>query len=98
MVKYDVNNCFPTLAVNKLAQNIDMSLFPTFQAFAKNYKEWREFLVEYEGISMNEAKKILIAIVHMGKPKHDLPFLWNLAIEIQKAVGMVSLRAGQIHT
>ena len=35
---------------------------------------------------MKNAKRELIRIIHLGKPKHDLPFLWNLAAEMNRAV------------
>ena len=38
------------------------------------------------GLDKTAAKKLLISIVHMALPQSNLPFLWNLALEMKKAV------------
>eukprot|EP00959_Pyramimonas_sp_CCMP1952_P352767 7390868-Pyramimonas_sp.AAC.1 len=43
-------------------------------------------------VTAKEAKKLLIKIVHLGKPACDLPFLWNLAVDMHKAVDMLLSR------
>ena len=35
---------------------------------------------------MKDATRALIRLVHLADPRHDLPFLWNLALEIKEAV------------
>ena len=86
----DINNCFVALLVIELSHvcNVDEDL-PTLSAFAANYKMWRSLLAAYMCVSPKEAKKLLIKIIHLGKPTCDLPFLWNLAVDMHKAVDML---------
>jgi hypothetical protein len=88
-INIDVNNCFVTLFVNELESNVDLSLFPTVSALKQHYKIWRQGVAKYMGISVREAKKVIIAIVHLGRPPVNLPFLWNLAVEVQKGIELL---------
>lgn len=86
----DINNCFVNLLMIELSQVCNVAEdMPTLSAFAANYKAWRSFLAAYMGVSAKEAKKLLIKILHLGTPPCDLPFLWNLAVDMHKAVGML---------
>ena len=85
-VKIDINNCFATLFYNELDSHIDLDLYGTFVCYKSHYKLWRQFLSEYLNVNTHEAKKILTAIVHLGLPKHDVPFLWNLGIDMQRGI------------
>ena len=38
---------------------------------------------------MKAAKKMLTAIIHLGLPTLDLPFLWNLALEVHRGVDVL---------
>ena len=86
-VDIDINNCFLTLFVKVLEDNgADMEEFGIMACFCIHYKAWREFLSEFLGISLKASKKLLIRLVHLGRPAQDIPFLWELSAQIQKAV------------
>lgn len=86
-VDVDIDNCFVTLLFNILGYTCDVAtLFPTLTALKEHHRAARSFLAEYLGITVKNAKRELIRIIHLGKPKHDLPFLWNLAAEMNRAV------------
>ena len=86
-VDVDINNCFVTLFVNALRNHgADMDHFRVLVSFCENYRAWREFLGEYLGISAKTSKKMLIRLVHLGRPADAIPFLWELAHQIQEAV------------
>ena len=82
----DINNCFVSLWHNELGRETDVvNTYPAFTALKNHYKHIRAFLAEYLGISVKDAKKELIRIIHLGFPKHDLPYLWNLSVEMHEA-------------
>ena len=86
-VDVDINNCFLTLFVKALQEKgADMQDFQVMCCFSTHYRAWREFLAEFLGISIKAAKKQLIRLVHLGLPLQDIPFLWELAYQIDKAV------------
>ena len=88
-VDVDINNCFPTLLLNKLRAECGDAVsldFPVFCAFCENYKAWRSAIAEYLGTDVKDVKKMLVSIFHLGLPRHQLPFLWKLACEMREAV------------
>ena len=76
-VKIDINNCFANLFYNELDSQVDLDLFNTFVCYKRHYKLWRHFLSLY----LVETKKLLTAVIHLGLPKCDVPFLWNLGLD-----------------
>lgn len=75
-----------TLWYNELAQHIDVDeLYKNFTCLKLHHKDIRAFLAEYTGTSVKESKKELIKVVHMGRPKYEIPFLWDLSVEIRQA-------------
>ena len=48
-------------------------------------------MAEYLSTDLKNAKVQLNAILHMGLPQTDLPMLWNLATDVQKAIDMILL-------
>ena len=42
-----------------------------------------------ENMDLKSSKRELIRLIHLGKPRSDLPILWNLAAEVNKAVDVV---------
>ena len=87
-VDIDIDCCFPTLAVNTLSIHYDVEHeLPVLYSYQQNYKAWRQFMQEYLGISKKAAKTMLTAIFHLGKPSNDIPFLWNLSLEMHRATG-----------
>ena len=53
----DINNCFPTLLLNVLEDELDVMQYPMLCAYVRNYKAWRSFVADYAGIDMKEAKQ-----------------------------------------
>ena len=86
-VDVDINNCFFTILCNLVTNELqDTTDIGTLLSFKTHYAEWRNFLAEYLRIPLKAAKKLLIRLVHLGRPQHDIPFLWNLATQIRQAV------------
>lgn len=89
-VDIDIDCCFPTLAVNGLSVHYDVEHeLPVLYSYQQNYKAWRQFMQEYLGVSKKAAKTMLTAIFHLGKPSNDIPFLWNLSLEMHRATGLL---------
>jgi hypothetical protein len=85
----DIANCFPCLLWNTLsmAKGSDaQDEFPVLCALAHHHRAWRSFLAAYLGCNEDEAKKVITTIFHLGRPRDDLPLLWALAVEQQKAI------------
>ena len=72
--------------VYALEKEVSLDLFPTLVAYKTHYKVWRNFLTEYTGAGPREIKKMLNEIVHLAWTKVDIPFLWNLALDMHRAV------------
>ncbi|CAK0872034.1 unnamed protein product [Prorocentrum cordatum] len=86
----DINNCFVALLVKEIEQMCQMKEdLPALMAFAANYKAWRSALAAYMSVSARVATKSLVKIAHLGKPDCDLPFLWNLSVDMHKAVDLL---------
>ena len=87
---YDVDmvNAFMQLLWNKLKEVVGDSVdieYQNFTAYVSNPGGVRKFLATYFGIPEKAAKKALIAILHHGRPKAELPYLWALAVELRMA-------------
>ena len=85
----DIDDCFTTLAVNKVEEHLDMTNISVIRAKKEHNKLWRSALAKYMATDAKTAKKELQAILHMGWPTHELAMLWNLALEVQKAIEFI---------
>ena len=87
-VDIDGQNCQPCLLYNKmraLVPDIDKK-FPVWSLYHAHYKTWRNLLVEYLGLEVDQAKSALIKLFFLGKPwSSDIPFMWKLAAELEEA-------------
>ena len=82
----DVDNCFLSLLHNELGKTKDtQNEYPMPVALDVHCKKIRALLAEYLSITAKEAKQDIIRILHLGKPKHELPCLWNLALDVHHA-------------
>jgi len=84
----DENNAFPTMMWNEVQKEVGDVMdidFVTFTAFVKHPGTFRSFLAEYQGITVKEAKKVFIKLLHFGLPESELPLLWALAAEFRTA-------------
>ena len=89
-VEVDITNCFMVLPLKELSEEVDAAeSFSTLLAAKEHYKAWRSALSKYSCVSVPESKKELIKVVHLGKPTVDLPFMWNLALEMRAAVDLL---------
>jgi len=88
-IDIDIDNCFPQLLYNRIAEarggELDID-YPVYYAFVRHYKQWRAILSEYLGQPISNAKKMLIAIFFLARPQVELGFLWRLAVEMQQLV------------
>ena len=77
-------NFFITILWNELRDVVRDAVdieYQTFTALVKNPVTLRRFVASTLDISAKEAKKLLIKILHWGRPSHPLLLLWALAVQ-----------------
>ena len=91
---YDIDcvNAFMQFLWNELHDVVGSGTeieYETFTAYVLNPRGFRSLLSSYLGITVKEAKKQLISILHCGEPNAELPLLWSLAVELRTAVRVI---------
>ena len=85
-VDIDINNChlqlIKTLLVEAMGKPDFEDEFPVWDAFLQRYRVWRTFLQRYLDIDLDTAKQELIRLFFLGMPRHDLPPLWAISVEV----------------
>ena len=91
---YDIDcvNAFMQFLWNELYDVVGSGTeieYETFTAYVRNPRGFRSLLASYLDITVKEAKKQLISILHCGEPKDELPLLWSLAVELRTATRVI---------
>ena len=92
LFEIDGVNFFITILWNELRDVVGDAVdigYQTFTALVKNPVTLRRFVASTLDISAKEAKKLLIKILHWGRPSHPLPLLWALAVQMRAAAEIV---------
>lgn len=92
-VDVDINGSMPHIFWNLLCEIMgveeatdELAIIPTY---LEKRQQWSELLQKYFGVDGHEAKKMILKLFFLAAPQCDLPFLWLLAVSIQKAAGIL---------
>ena len=86
----DTDNCFPVLLMNEISTECDLPhTVPTLVAYNANYTAWRSALAKYMSVSLREAKQMIIKVMFLAKPDVELPFMWNLSVDVHRAMDIL---------
>ena len=93
IIDVDINNCFPQILRNifcdVLGADVASFGFRFLCVYVKNLKSGRSFLAEYFAVSIMQVKKMLNCILNLCLPRSNLTLLWNLAVDVRRALSVV---------
>jgi hypothetical protein len=84
-VVFDVTNCHAALLLAYFKANNQASNYPLLDKFVQNTSMWRQAVSLYCQTDLNNSKKALQAIIYLGRPCAELPFLIGLSREVHQA-------------
>ena len=87
-IRGDIVNAMQSILLNLLRQAVGDCAEIDYELMWKlksNPAVMNAFIPDFMGVSAKDAKKSLLAVLHYGHPRCDLPLLWALAVEMRKA-------------